>query len=346
MRAVVYEQFRQLPELADVAPPACPPDGALVAVRATGVCRSDWHGWMGHDPDVHLPHVPGHEFAGEVVAVGPEVTGWRPEDRVTAPFVCACGRCQTCLDGNETVCPNQAQPGFTHWGSFAETVVVHHADTNLVGLPDGLSFETAAALGCRFATSYRAVVHHGRVSPGQWVSVHGCGGVGLSAVAIASSRHARVVAIDVSPAALDLALAMGAEVAVDARRGSTAEQVKELTGGGAHLSIDALGSRASFAAAIGGLRRRGRHVQVGLLLGSDADPPAPMSQVIAQELEIVGSHGMAARDYPEMLAAIAEGTLDPGPLVTRTVGLDEAPAALAGMDTPSGPGITVVVLEA
>lgn len=348
MRAVIFEEFRQRPGVRDVPRPACPPDGAVVAVRATGVCRSDWHGWMGHDDDVHLPHVPGHEFAGVIVELGPEVEGWEPGARVTAPFVCACGRCATCLEGHETVCPHQAQPGFTHWGSFAELVAVHHAATNLVALPDGMPFATAAALGCRFATSYRAVVQHGQVRPGQWVAVHGCGGVGLSAVAIATARGARVVAVDISPAALERATAFGAEAAVDAGPGSdvvdVASRVIEITDGGAHVSIDGLGSRATFADAVAGLRRRGRHVQVGLLLGADADPPVAMGRVIAHELEIVGSHGMAARDYPEMLADITAGRLDPGSLVTRTITLDEAPDALVGMSRPGGPGTTVIEL--
>jgi alcohol dehydrogenase len=345
VRAVVFEEYRRPPELRDVPPPACPPDGAVVAVRATGVCRSDWHGWVGHDPDVQLPHVPGHEFAGTVAALGSEVKGWQVGARVTAPFVCACGRCETCREGNHTVCPHQAQPGFTHWGSFAELVTVHHADTNLVRLPDGMPFATAAALGCRFATSYRAVVHHAQVRPGQWVAVHGCGGVGLSAVAIATAQGARVVAIDVSDPALRLALSMGAEVTIDARTGPVPAQVVEATAGGAHVSIDALGSRGTFADAVAGLRRRGRHVQVGLLLGPDADPPAPMGRVIAHELEIIGSHGMAARDYPEMLTAIAAGRLDPGLLVTRTITLDQAPAALVGMGGPGRPGTTVIELD-
>lgn len=348
MRAVVYEQFGTRPTVRSVAEPDCPPDGAVVEVRATGVCRSDWHGWMGHDPDITVPHVPGHEWAGVILEVGGEVTGWVPGARVTAPFVCACGRCPICLEGNETVCPNQTQPGFTYWGSFAERVVVDRADVNLVALPDDVDFVTAAGLGCRFATAYRALVHLGEVRADQSVAVFGCGGVGLSAVMIAASRGARVVAVDVSPAALDLAVALGADVPIVAGNPSTGTDavaaVREATSGGAHVTVDAIGRAGTLADAVASLRPRGRHIQVGLLLAGDARPPVDMGRVVSRELQLLGSHGMAARDYPPMLAEIAAGRLDPSRLVARTIGLDEAPAALAGMDGSGQAGTTVVSL--
>ncbi|GEK20278.1 alcohol dehydrogenase [Cellulomonas xylanilytica] len=327
----------------DVPAPACPDDGVVLRVTATGVCRSDWHGWQGHDDDISLPHVPGHELAGVVAQVGPSVRSWAPGDHVTVPFVCACGTCAACLAGEQQVCERQRQPGFTDDGSFAELVAVYHADVNLVRLPDGMSPVTAAGLGCRFATAYRAVTVHGRVRPGDWVAVHGCGGVGLSAVMVAVAAGARVVAVDVSPQARDAAGSMGAEVVLDGT-GDVAAQVHEVTGGGAAVSLDALGSRATAAASVLSLRRRGRHVQVGLLLGGDTAPPLPMGRVIGWELEVYGSHGMAAHEYPAMLARIASGELDPSRLVGRTIGLDEAPAALAALgEGAGGPGMTVVV---
>ncbi|MEO1233868.1 MAG: alcohol dehydrogenase catalytic domain-containing protein, partial [Myxococcota bacterium] len=185
MRAVVYERFEEAPSVCTVPDPSPPPHGVVVQVGATGVCRSDWHGWMGHDPDITPPHVPGHELAGTVVAVGSDVTRWRTGDRVTVPFVGGCGACPECHAGHQQVCHHQFQPGFTHWGSFAEYVALHHADLNLVALPEDMSFATAASLGCRFATSFRAVIDQGAVTAGQWVAVHGCGGVGLSAIMIA-----------------------------------------------------------------------------------------------------------------------------------------------------------------
>ncbi|MDQ1029130.1 D-arabinose 1-dehydrogenase-like Zn-dependent alcohol dehydrogenase [Streptomyces umbrinus] len=343
MRAVVFEQYGKPAELRTVPDPAPAPHGVVVRVAATGLCRSDWHGWQGHDPDITLPHVPGHELAGTVEAVGGLVTGWRPGDRVTVPFVCACGSCASCAAGDQQVCERQTQPGFTHWGSFAEFAALDHADVNLVAVADELSFGTAASLGCRFATAFRAVVAQGRVAPGEWVAVYGCGGVGLSAVMIAAAAGARVVAVDLSPRALELARQFGAAECVavsrDARPEETAEAVRELTGGGAHLSLDALGSPATCAASVGSLRRRGRHVQVGLL---PQDPTLPMSRVIGLELELLGSHGMPAHAYPPMLESVRAGLLRPDLLVTSTIPLDEAPAALAEMGTAPGAGVTII----
>ena len=204
MKAAIYEAFQQPPEICTCDDPLPQPDGVVLLVRATGICRSDWHGWMGHDADIRLPHVPGHELAGVVVAVGTDVHNWHEGDRVTLPFVCGCGRCEQCRSGNQQVCDQQFQPGFTHWGSYADYVAINYADGNLVRLPEDMDFVTAASLGCRFATSFRGIVAQGGVREGQWVAVHGCGGVGLSAVMIASALGARVVAVDIdpSPAAL------------------------------------------------------------------------------------------------------------------------------------------------
>ncbi|MFD9982561.1 zinc-dependent alcohol dehydrogenase family protein [Streptomyces massasporeus] len=343
MRAVVFERYGEAAEVRHVPDPEPAEHGVVVRVEATGLCRSDWHGWQGHDPDIALPHVPGHELAGTVEAVGARVTRWRPGDRVTVPFICACGACPSCAAGDHQVCERQTQPGFTHWGSFAQYVALDHADVNLVALPGELSFATAASLGCRFATAYRAVVQQGRVAAGEWVAVHGCGGVGLSAVMIAAAAGARVVAVDVSPGALDLARTFGAARCVDASGvPDTAAAVRELTGGGAHLSLDSLGSPGTCAASVNGLRRRGRHVQVGLLPSPSGTTPVPMARAIALELALLGSHGMAAHGYPPMLELVRSGVLRPDLLVTSTIGLDEAPAALAAMGTSPGAGATVI----
>jgi alcohol dehydrogenase len=317
----------------------------VVRVEATGVCRSDWHSWHGHEP-VALPHVGGHEYAGTVAAIDVPGGDLAVGDRVTVPFVCGCGVCEYCLAGQAQVCPDQTQPGFSGPGSFAEYVAVPAAATNLVRLPDGIESVAAASLGCRFATAYRAVTAHGRLGAGDWLAVHGCGGVGLSAIMIGVALGARVVAVDVSPAALARAAELGAEAQVDASSGGDlGRAVREATGGGAHVSIDALGSPATAANSVRSLRRRGRHVQVGLLLGDDARSPLPLARVIAWELEVYGSHGMSAAHYPAMLALVADGSLRPQDLVGRTIGLEGVGDALAAMDRPgAGQGITVAIL--
>ena len=343
MRAAIYERFGAPLRVTSVPDPTPPPDGVVIAVGATGLCRSDWHGWMGHDPEIALPHVPGHELAGVIAAVGAEVRGWRAGDRVTVPFVCACGSCPQCASGNQQICDRQVQPGFTHWGSFAEYVAIARANTNLVRLPDGLDFATAAGLGCRFATSFRAVVDQGRMRAGQWVAVHGCGGVGLSAIMIAAALGAQVVAVDISAERLALARTLGATVAINATQaGDVAAAVREATGGGAHVSLDALGSAQTCLSSIAGLRKRGRHIQVGLMLAEHRHAAIPMDRVIADELEILGSHGMQAHRYDAMLAMIASGQLRPELLVGQRISLDEAPAALADLSSFRGAGVTVI----
>jgi alcohol dehydrogenase len=335
MRALVFDEYGGPLEVREVPQPSAPADGVVVEVRATGICRSDWHGWQGHDPGIALPHVPGHELAGVVHEVGASVRHWKPGDRVTVPFVNACGRCPRCLDGDHQVCDSQRQPGFTHWGSFAEFVALDAADVNLVAVPDEMSFVTAASLGCRFATSYRAVISQGRAAAGEWVVVHGCGGVGLSAVQAAVSVGASVIAVDVSEGALELAKSMGAQYGLFP---PAVKEIRSLTEGGAHLSIDALGSEETCLASIASLRPRGRHVQIGLLPGPKF--PVPMARLLFKELELIGSHGMAAHHYPEMLSAVSSGALHPDALVTRELSLDEAAEALRSVG--SKPGIAVI----
>ena len=329
-------------EVVDLAVPECPADGVVLDVRATGVCRSDWHAWKGHDP-VSLPHVPGHEFAGVISAVGAQVKKWEVGTRVTAPFVLGCGVCEYCSAGEAQVCPQQEQPGFTLPGSFAEQLALPRADQNLVRIPDAVSMVAAASLGCRFATAFRALTAHRSAGPGEWIAVHGCGGVGHSLVMIAVALGVKVIAVDVSDAALGLAVELGAVATINGRRTpDIATAVKEISGGGAHVSIDAIGRPDTAAASVRSLRRRGRHIQIGLLLGADASTALPMDLVVSRELEIYGSHGMAASGYPAMLAAVEDGRLHPELLVGREVDLVEAGNVLAELDHPAGPGMTVI----
>jgi len=330
MRAVVIEEYGVVPEVREVPEPSVADGSVVLKVEATGLCRSDWHGWMGHDSDIVLPHVPGHELAGTVAAIGAGVEGWQVGDRVTTPFICACGSCAECASGNQQVCPNQLQPGFNYWGSFAEYVAIPFAQVNLVRLPDELDFGTAAGLGCRFATSYRAVRQVGKVSAGETVVVYGCGGVGLSAVMIAAAAGARVIAVDTTPAALALAASYGAAETLSTTVGVDLA---------ADVTFDALGSNELVQQALRALRPRGRHVQIGLLpSGVQLD----VSRLIGQELQWLGSHGMPAHAYPEMLALVANGNLNPAALITRTITLDETPAALAALSNGTPAGITVI----
>jgi alcohol dehydrogenase len=343
MRAVFFEEFGGPVSILELPDPEPLQDGVVIRVEATGLCLSDWHGWMGHDPDIRLPHVPGHELAGRIETVGAAVTRWKSGDRVTLPFVCGCGACPQCQSGNHQICDHQFQPGFTHWGSFAEYVAIGYADTNLVRLPENIDFVTAASLGCRFATAFRAVVDQGGISKGQWLTIHGCGGVGLSAVMIGAALGARVIAIDINDEALALAGTVGADVVVNpAADPDVTGQVRDITGGGADVSIDALGSPSTSFNSVACLRKRGRHVQVGLMPPAQGEAVIPMDQVIANELELVGSHGMQAHRYPQMLAMIEKGQLRPQQLLGTTISLDQVPAELVKMNTFGRTGVTVV----
>jgi alcohol dehydrogenase len=319
MRAVRFDAFGATPYVTRVPIPEPRADGVVIRVEATGLCRSDWHGWQGHDPDiVTLPHIPGHEFAGVVQAVGDDVRRVRTGD--------------------------QWQPGFNGPGSYAESVAIPNADFNVVHLPDGIAFDVAASLGCRFSTSYRAMVHVAAVQPGESVAVFGCGGVGLAAIMIAASRGARVIGVDPNAQARALASGAGAGVTLDPLDGDVVDAVRALVPAGVDVSVDALGSPTTADAAVRSLRIHGRHVQIGLLPPAKVGDHAtvPMHTVIAREIRVMGSHGMAASAFPRILADVASGALDPGRFIVRSITLDEAPAALMAMSGSSEPGVTII----
>ncbi|WP_321373777.1 zinc-dependent alcohol dehydrogenase family protein [uncultured Draconibacterium sp.] len=343
MKAVYYEEFNGKVEVKEVPNPTVSPDSVIIKVEATGLCRSDWHGWMGHDPDIVLPHVPGHELAGTVAEVGSEIKNFQVGDRVTVPFVSGCGCCPECQTGNQQVCDSQFQPGFTAWGSFAELVEIKYADINLVHLPDEIDFVTAASLGCRFITSFRAVIDQGKVIAGQWVAVHGCGGVGLSAINIASGAGANVIAVDIDDEKLQLAKKLGANILINAKEiKDVPTEILKVTNRGAHLSIDALGSQETCFNSISCLRKRGKHVQVGLTTADHKHPKVPMDKVVAHEIEILGSHGMQAFRYNAVFEMIKAGKVNPELMLGKTISLEEAPEALVNMNKFENLGVTVI----
>ncbi len=341
MRAIYFEEFAGQLVVKEIPIPNAENSSVVIRVAATGLCRSDWHAWMGHDSDIALPHVPGHEFAGVISSVGPEVVKFKVNDRVTVPFISGCGQCEFCLRGDAQVCPTQTQPGFTHFGSFAEYVQIHNADFNLIHLPDDLSFETAASLGCRFATSFRGLVDRAQVLPDEWVAIFGCGGVGLSAIMIAKALGAKVIAIDISPSALAKGKEIGADYLINSTEVDPVSEILQISGG-VDISVDALGSATTASAGINSLRRLGRHLQLGLLPSDTGTTALPIGRVIAYELTLLGSHGMAAIDYPKLLSMVASKTLRPELLVTSTITLEAGAIALANFTERSGAGIEII----
>ncbi|OQD41895.1 alcohol dehydrogenase [Croceivirga radicis] len=343
MKAAVFEEFKGNIQINNVPYPTPKSHGVVIKIKATGMCLSDWHAWQGHDSDIILPHVPGHELAGEIVEIGKDIKNFKIGDRVTVPFVGGCGSCYQCHSGNHQVCDNQSQPGFTHWGSFAEYMALNHADLNLVKLPEEITYETACILGCRFITSFRAVVEQGGLKGGEFVAVHGCGGVGLSAIMIANALGAQVIAVDINDKTLKLAKELGAIETINSKNSKDIiGEIKELTKGGAHVSLDALGHQETCFNSISNLRKRGKHIQVGLMAGAHKHPQIPMDKVIADELEILGSHGMQAYKYHEILEMIKTGKLTPDKLLEKTISLEESIALLPEMNKFKSSGVTVI----
>lgn len=281
-------------------------------------------------------------MSGIVAEVGRDVKNWRIGERVMVPFCLGCGKCQQCRSGHTHICDNDYQPGFSGWGSFAQFVAVPRADVNLTRLPDELDFVEAASLGCRFMTSFHGVVDQGKIRAGEWLAVHGCGGIGLSAIMIGAALGANVIAIDIDDTKLERAMSVGAIAKVNAKQTDVVEAIKELTHGGAHVSVDALGSALTSRNSIRSLQKRGRHVQIGLTMAEDENVSIPMYEVLAKELHIVGSHGMAAHRYDDMLRLILSGKAQPKKLIGKTIALEQAGAELASMGQFTQQGVTVI----
>jgi len=341
MKAAVYRAFNGSIEIEQVNDPVVNEAGAIIEVRVSGICRSDWHGWKGHDPDIMLPHVPGHEFSGIVKEVGNKVKSFQPGDRITAPFCCGCSTCPQCLKGNQHICDNHFQPGFTDWGSFAQYVRIKNADFNLIKLPSSIDFVSAAGLGCRFITAFHGIVNQGKIDPSMSVAIHGCGGVGLSAIMIAASYGAKVIAIDINELNLQKARSFGAAYTINATDEEVVDKLREITDGGVNLSMDALGSQETSTSSINCLAKKGKHIQVGIL-GSENDIAVSTADLIAKEIEIIGSHGMPIADYKLIFELIMSKKIDPSLLIDRTVILEQVYQELLNMDNYSNSGMVII----
>ena len=340
MRAAVIREYRADLRLETVADPVCEPDGVVLKTLACGICRSDWHGWVGEHARVKPGAIPGHEYCGEVVEAGP-LARWRVGDRVIAPFILSCGECPECRSGHSTTCRVPRVPGFGEPGAYAEYVSAPHAH-NLTRLPDSLTPALAAGLGCRVTTAFHALTGRAALQAGEWLAVHGTGGIGLSVLLIGRALGARVVVVDVVPERLAHALSLGAEVAVDARGGDVAAQIIAATGGGAHVSVEALGIEATTNGSLECLRPMGRHVQVGLPTGHTARMQINMNAVYMKQLALYGTRGMPSWRYPSLLDLIERGVIDVRPIVARQVPLSAASAELRAFDGPMAPGVAVI----
>ncbi|WP_208347850.1 zinc-dependent alcohol dehydrogenase family protein [Pseudaestuariivita rosea] len=340
MRAAVLRQYNEDLSLETVPDPDCPKDGVVLKVEACGVCRSDWHGWVGEHPRVKPGQIPGHEYCGTVVQAGPAARH-KVGDRVVAPFILACGSCPSCQSGQQTTCPNQRLPGFIEPGAFAEYIAVP-LDHNLALLPDSITPTVAAGLGCRVTTSWHALTGRAALQAGEWLAVHGTGGVGLSAMLLGRALGAHVVVVDIVQDKLDHALSLGATAVVNAHDGDVALAIKDITGGGAHVSVEALGIPETVNASLECLRPMGRHVQVGMPVGHTARMEVNLSAVYQGNLALYGTRGMPSWRYPSLLGLIESGQVDMAPLIAREIPLSGASDELRAFNGPTPPGVAVI----
>jgi len=324
--------------------PDCPRDGVLVKVEACGVCRSDHHAWTGQDDEVVPPHIPGHEFAGIVAEIGPNCRSFTVGDRVTAPFILSCGNCPTCQTAEPTCCDTQHVLGFSAWGAYAEYLAVPHADFNLVQLPEPLSFVEAAGMGCRVTTSFRALIDRAALQSGEWLAVHGCGGVGLSAIMIAKAIGAKVVAIDINSDALTLAKNIGADAIINAAKtDNVGETVQDISQGGTHVSVDALGITQTFHNSLSCLRKLGRHVQIGMPVGAHITPTIPLLDIVySRQISLLGTRGMAANRFPELFKMITDGKMDLSQLFTQEITLGDVDKVMKNFNNFQVSGMSVI----
>ena len=339
MRAAVVGKFSEDLAIEDVRDPACPDNGVVLEVLACGVCRSDYHGWTGNHPLVKDGSILGHEYCGTVVAAGPQAVH-KVGDRLIAPFILGCGSCPACRTGKSNTCGNQVVPGFSAPGAYAEYVAVPF-DHNLVHLPEGMQPSLAAGLGCRVTTAWHALTDRADVDAGEWVAIHGTGGIGLSALLLAKMIGARVVVVDVVKEKLDLAKDLGADAAVNAGETDAAEAIRDITGGGADVSIEALGVDGTTNASLECLGTLGRHVQIGMP-GGDGMMRVNMRAIYSKQLSFYGTRGMPSWKYPSLLGMIERGEVDLTPMVSREIPLTQASAELRMMAGPTPPGTAVI----
>lgn len=340
MRAAVITNFSEDLSIETVPDPACPETGVVLRVAACGVCRSDYHGWVGHHPKVERGSILGHEYCGTVLEAGPRAQ-YKVGDRLIAPFILACGTCHACKTGVSNTCEHAIVPGFGAPGAYAEYVAVPF-DHNLVHLPETMSPALAAGLGCRVTTAWHALTDRAQVRAGEWVAIHGTGGIGLSALLLAKMLGARVIVVDIVSEKLDHALTCGADAAVNAATTDAAAAIRDLTGGGAQVSLEALGGEATTNASVECLATLGRHVQVGMPAGQNGYMQVNMRAIYSKQLAFFGTRGMPSWKYPSLLGMIGRGEVDISPMLARQISLSGASDELRAMGGPTSPGTAVI----
>ncbi|AXF55202.1 alcohol dehydrogenase catalytic domain-containing protein [Salicibibacter kimchii] len=341
MKAILLEEFNKDLKVTNIQEPNLSDEGVIVKIKANGICRSDWHIWKGHWKGISTPLVMGHEFTGIVEAVGSNVKKFKKGDRVIIPFSLSCGHCEYCLDGSGNVCTERQSAGITFNGGYGEFAHVPLADFNLAYLPEEIDFVSGAAMGCRFATSFHGIVNQAKVGAGEWVVVSGCGGVGLSALQFSVAMGANVICVDIDDRKLNLAKDLGASFVINSKESNVVDQIKEITNGGADVTIDALGNSEIVMNSLNSLKKKGRHLQLGIA-PDNVNFDFQVRTLVNFEHQIIGSRGMPPQKFPYMLNMVKSNRLKPKDLVTKTVSPDQVNDVLQGMGSFDNLGITVL----
>jgi 6-hydroxycyclohex-1-ene-1-carbonyl-CoA dehydrogenase len=338
VKAAVFHAAHCPLEVEDVMTPAPGAGELLIAVAGCGVCHTDLH-YLDHGtPTFKVPPIIlGHEVAGTVAGVGTGVTAFAEADRVLVPAVLSCGFCILCRGGRENICENSRMLGNHIDGGFAEYLVVPAKD--VFRMPDDIPLVEGSIIADAVTTPFHAVVRRGKVIPGDWVLVVGCGGVGLSLVQIATSVGGRVIAVDVNDRKLDTATRFGAVATFNPAGGRKIDrEIRALTGGGVDVAFEAVGKAATQEAALNCLRTGGRLVLVGY---SPETLPLNAGRVMFREIDVIGSLGCRPVDYPRAIEMVRQGGVRLMELVTHRFPLARIGEAFDQLR--SGDAIRVVV---
>jgi D-arabinose 1-dehydrogenase-like Zn-dependent alcohol dehydrogenase len=342
MKAARFYGVDQPLKVETVPDPEPGPGEVLVSLKAAGVCGTDLHiALEGTIPTATQPITLGHEGAGVVATVGPEVSGWSAGDRVCLMPHVPCGECAYCLAGQETLCPRTQILGVHRDGVFAEYILTR-ADS-LIPLPESIPFEIGAILTDAVSTAYHAVVCRGGLRAGETVALIGCGGVGHHGVVWARHYGAKkILAVDISPQALERALEAGADQGLDAREGEVARRIRGLTDGlGVDLALEFVGRAETVSEGLKSLRRGGRLVVVGV--GPERVTLPPLQVFVGLEVAMLGSMGFHRADLEKVIKLVAEGQVELGQSVGQALPLSQINAALRLAAGHGGEGARVVI---
>ncbi|MFD3448338.1 alcohol dehydrogenase AdhP [Microbacteriaceae bacterium 4G12] len=302
MKAAVVNEFKQELELKEVPVPEIGYGEILVKIKACGVCHTDLHAAHGDWPvKPKLPLIPGHEGVGIVEAVGEGVTSIKIGDRVGIPWLySACGECEYCLTGRETLCPDQLNAGYSVDGAYAEYC---KAPANyVVKVPEHLDFAEVSPIFCAGVTTYKAL-KISDAKPGDWVAIYGIGGLGHVALQYAKAMGFNVIAVDIQDDKLELATQLGADIAINGLKVDPVQEIKEKVGG-VQAAVSVAVTRKAFEQAYSSVKRGGSLVVVGL---PNDELPIPIFDTVLNGVTVKGSIVGTRKDLQEAIEFAAQG---------------------------------------